>query len=155
MQRIYACTDGRTDPTVFFAEKAVDIEPVEAVLDPVFFCASLRGLGYPFSPLKSCEFYVLQPIPGTLHTTRCRFLGLTFPQRTPPPPRGGVLNLLTLLKPQSRFGDNSLKFQVVCPHNGTALLTELTILGIPGTEDELLRGTIVNRTYGINKNLYV
>ena len=28
----------------------------------------------------------------------------------------------TLLEPQSRFGDNPIKFQVVCPHNGTAVL---------------------------------
>ena len=27
---------------------------------------------------------------------------------------------LTFLEPQSRFGDNPLKFQVVCPQNGTA-----------------------------------
>ena len=29
--------------------------------------------------------------------------------------------LLTLLEPQSRLGDKALKFQVVCPQNGTAL----------------------------------
>ena len=29
---------------------------------------------------------------------------------------------LTLLEPQSRFGDKSLKFQAVCPQNGTAVL---------------------------------
>ena len=33
---------------------------------------------------------------------------------------------LTLLEPQSRFGDNTLKFQVVCPQNGTAVLKGLT-----------------------------
>ena len=32
---------------------------------------------------------------------------------------------LTLLEPQSRFGDKPLKFQVVCPHNGTAVLKGL------------------------------
>ena len=32
---------------------------------------------------------------------------------------------LTLLEPQSRFGDNSLKFQVVCPQNGTGVLKGL------------------------------
>ena len=37
-----------------------------------------------------------------------------------------VQQLLTLLEPQSRFGDNSLKFQVVCPQNGTAVLKGLT-----------------------------
>ena len=30
--------------------------------------------------------------------------------------------LITLLEPQSRFGDQPLKFQVVCPQNGTAVL---------------------------------
>ena len=33
---------------------------------------------------------------------------------------------LTLLQPQSRFGDKPLKFQVVCPQNGTAVLKGLT-----------------------------
>ena len=32
---------------------------------------------------------------------------------------------LTLLEPQSRFGDKPLKFQVVCPQNGTAVLEGL------------------------------
>ena len=30
--------------------------------------------------------------------------------------------LLTLLEPQSRFGDKPVKFQVVCPQSGTAVL---------------------------------
>ena len=30
--------------------------------------------------------------------------------------------LLTLLEPQSRFGDRPVKFRVVCPQNGTAVL---------------------------------
>ena len=34
----------------------------------------------------------------------------------------------TLLEPQSRFGDKSLNFQVVCPQNGTAVLKGLTVL---------------------------
>ena len=29
---------------------------------------------------------------------------------------------LTLLEPQSRFGDKPIKFKVVCPQNGTAVL---------------------------------
>ena len=33
-----------------------------------------------------------------------------------------VRAILTLLKPQSRFGNKPLKFQVVCPLNGTAVL---------------------------------
>ena len=33
---------------------------------------------------------------------------------------------LTLLEPQSRVGDKPLNFQVVCPHNGTAVLKGLT-----------------------------
>ena len=33
-----------------------------------------------------------------------------------------LLYLLTLLGLQSRFRDKSLKFQVICPHNGTAVL---------------------------------
>ena len=32
---------------------------------------------------------------------------------------------LTLLELQSLFGDNPLKFQVVCPQIGTAVLKEL------------------------------
>ena len=32
---------------------------------------------------------------------------------------------LTLLEPQSRFGDQPLKLQVVCPQNGTAVLKGL------------------------------
>ena len=34
--------------------------------------------------------------------------------------------LSTPLEPQSRFGDKPLKFQVVCPQNGTAVLQGLT-----------------------------
>ena len=34
----------------------------------------------------------------------------------------GVSRGLTLLEPQSRFGDKPRKFQVVCPQNGTAVL---------------------------------
>ena len=33
---------------------------------------------------------------------------------------------LTHLEPQSRFGDKPVKFQVVCPQNGTAVLKGLT-----------------------------
>ena len=42
---------------------------------------------------------------------------------------GDVLRerVLTLLEPQSRFGDKTLKFQVVCPQNGTAVPKWLTI----------------------------
>ena len=32
---------------------------------------------------------------------------------------------LTLLEPQSRFGDKPVKFQVVCPQNGTSVLKGL------------------------------
>ena len=32
----------------------------------------------------------------------------------------------TLLDPQSRFGDKPLKFQVICPQNGTAVLKGLS-----------------------------
>ena len=39
-------------------------------------------------------------------------------------PRTGF-TLLTLLVLQSRFGDKALRFQVVCPHNGTAVLLKL------------------------------
>ena len=35
------------------------------------------------------------------------------------------LKALTLLEPQSRFGDKPVKFQVVCPRNGTAVLKGL------------------------------
>ena len=31
-------------------------------------------------------------------------------------------SMITLLEPQSRFGDRPVKFQVVCPQNGTAVL---------------------------------
>ena len=37
-----------------------------------------------------------------------------------------VLNGLTLLEPKSRFGDRPVKFQVVCPQNGTAVLKGLS-----------------------------
>ena len=33
---------------------------------------------------------------------------------------------LTLLEPQSRFGSKPVKFQIVCPQNGTAVLKGLT-----------------------------
>ena len=36
-------------------------------------------------------------------------------------------SLLTLLEPQSRFGDKRVKFQVVCPQHGTAVLKGLSI----------------------------
>ena len=36
---------------------------------------------------------------------------------------------LTPLEPQSRFGDKPLKFQVVCPQNGTAVLKGLNDRG--------------------------
>ena len=36
---------------------------------------------------------------------------------------------LTPLEPQSRFGDKPVKFQVVCPQNGTAVLKGLTTVG--------------------------
>ena len=32
---------------------------------------------------------------------------------------------LTLLEPESRFGDKAFKFQVVCPQHGTAVLKGL------------------------------
>ena len=35
--------------------------------------------------------------------------------------------VLTLLEPQSRFGDKPFKFQVVCPQYGTAVLTGLRL----------------------------
>ena len=35
----------------------------------------------------------------------------------------GELLMLTLLEPQSRFGDKPVKFHEVCPQNGTAVLT--------------------------------
>ena len=38
--------------------------------------------------------------------------------------------LLTLLGPQPRFGDNPVKFQVVCPQNGTAVVKGLTLLAL-------------------------
>ena len=34
-------------------------------------------------------------------------------------------SVLTLLEPKSRFGDKPLKFRVVCPQNGTAVLKGL------------------------------
>ena len=41
-----------------------------------------------------------------------------------------VLTLvLTLLEPQSRFGDKPFKDQVVCPQNGTAVLKGLNSVG--------------------------
>ena len=35
------------------------------------------------------------------------------------------MSTLTLLESQSRFGDKSLKFEVVCPQNGTGVLKGL------------------------------
>ena len=43
-----------------------------------------------------------------------------------PNPTTSTLPTLTLLGPQSRFGDKPLKFQVVCPQNETAVLKGLT-----------------------------
>ena len=42
---------------------------------------------------------------------------------------GRLTFFLTLLELQSRFGDIPLKFQVVCPQNGTAVLTVVCIPG--------------------------
>ena len=50
---------------------------------------------------------------------------------------------LTPLAPQSRFGDKTLKFQGVCPQNGTAVLKGLRSrnnLEIPGTRIRSGRG---------------
>ena len=38
--------------------------------------------------------------------------------------------VLTLLEPESRFGDKLFKFQVVCPQNGTGALKGLTMTSI-------------------------
>ena len=55
---------------------------------------------------------------------------------------------------QSRFGDKLLRISLVCPENGTEVLKGLrTWYVAPYTL--LLRGTIVNGTYGIHKNLYI
>ena len=35
---------------------------------------------------------------------------------------------LTLLEPQSRFGDKPVNFQLVCPQNGTAVLKGLILI---------------------------
>ena len=40
---------------------------------------------------------------------------------------GASMYALTLLEPQSRFGDKPLKFQVVYPQNGTAILKGLSV----------------------------
>ena len=39
-----------------------------------------------------------------------------------------IVAVLSLLGPQSRFGDKPLKLQVVCPPNGTAVLKGLSII---------------------------
>ena len=39
-----------------------------------------------------------------------------------------LLYYLTPLAPQSRFGDNPLKFKVICPQNGTAVLKGLILI---------------------------
>ena len=36
------------------------------------------------------------------------------------------VRVLTLVEPQSHFGDKPVKFQVVCPQNGTAVLKGLS-----------------------------
>ena len=48
------------------------------------------------------------------------------------------VHVITLLELQSHCGDNQVKFQVVCPQNGTVVL---------------LRGGILNRTYDTHKKL--
>ena len=47
-----------------------------------------------------------------------------------------MLKGLTLLVPQSRFGDKPLKFQVICPQNGTAVLNELREAPVRNVEAE-------------------
>ena len=42
---------------------------------------------------------------------------------------------------------------MVCPQNGTAVLTGLTRRRFFTLSELLLRGTIVNRTYGARQNL--
>ena len=68
--------------------------------------------------------------------------------------------ILTLLGPQSRFGDILLIIRVLCAHiwecgaKGPAIYT----INIPVYISLfllILRGTIVNRTYDIHKNLYI
>ena len=43
------------------------------------------------------------------------------------PKKATIFVMRAFLEPQSRFGDKPLKFQVVCPHNGTALIHVLGI----------------------------
>ena len=65
---------------------------------------------------------------------------------------------LTLLELQSHFGGNTLKFQVLCPQIGTAVLKGLKVFKdtwYRRCRVLVLRGTMVNRTYGIHKNIYI
>ena len=47
--------------------------------------------------------------------------------RIPPVRKSALMTLLTLLELQSHFGDNPIKFQVVCPQIGTAALKGLRL----------------------------
>ena len=42
-------------------------------------------------------------------------------------PFSWLIRMLTPLEPQSRFGDKPVKFEVVCPQNGTAVLKGLRL----------------------------
>ena len=49
---------------------------------------------------------------------------------SPPPVKGDIPHkgiILTFLELQSHFGDKPLKFQVISPHNGTAVIKGLTL----------------------------
>ena len=86
---------------------------------------------------------------------------------------------LTLLEPQSRFGHKPLNFQVVYPQKRDCGPKRVKVmithkkkqntrnryrrrgdkhthtLSVYSSAEVLLRGTIVNRTCGIHKNLYI
>ena len=65
--------------------------------------------------------------------------------------RGAVL---TLLEPQSRFGGKPVKFQVVCPQNGTAALKGLN--GIYGTDKNLNISLFIPTKFGgTHEHLYI
>ena len=65
---------------------------------------------------------------------------------------------LTLLEPQSRFGDKLLKhLSALSPKRdcGSKGVKGQSTLWGAETPVLILRGTIVNRTYGIQQNLYI
>ena len=68
---------------------------------------------------------------------------------------------LTLLEPQSRFVDKPVKFQIVCPQNGTAVLKGLkplasnplsTAVPFGGQTSQLLNNVSLKRDFSLKRD---